>query len=490
MLNILFHIIELITAPIEAVIALILRNYCIENIYTLQILTFIGVNVHQPMPNCLSPMIYASYSGKKELVSALIKNGADVNQDDEMGYTPLILASQQGHKDIALLLIANEAKVDHLDLMGSTALMYASSAGHKDIALLLIEKGADVNRADSFGCTALMCASSAGHKDIALLLIEKGASVNQRESNGWTALMYASSQGHKDIALLLMENGADATLINFEGDTASALAQNEDCRKIIITAQMVLKKIFKENLSEDEIAFLNDKNNAELIDKYLKDRNSFILRKIFANKELAEQEKKFIAHSDYLQKKLHETSEAAVDSVYPKLSKDLMFEVLKFIPTEEALRIGPNLIAYSNQKQIAKSAEFSAINPQKQFVSGALVGTFIINPTIRCGRDKVNAVDNDKALIEYYQEILTLDNLSDTITAFIIPTVTQMITYSLGISTVVHTNPFAEIAAQITDSPFAQGLIQSTLIEGARFTMDVLEVLGHIAYCKVYECEQ
>jgi hypothetical protein len=47
-------------------------------------------------------------------------------------------------------------------------------------------------------------------------------------------------------------------------------------------------------------------------------------------------------------------------------------------------------------------------------------------------------------------------------------------------------NYLPNFAAAITDSPFAQGLLQSTLIEGAMLAMDGAALLGETLYCQVY----
>ena len=62
-----------------------------------------------------TPLMYAAYSGHKEVVQFVISEGADVNAraDDEFGrFTALIFAAHSGRTDIIRLLLAGGANVN------------------------------------------------------------------------------------------------------------------------------------------------------------------------------------------------------------------------------------------------------------------------------------------------------------------------------------------------------------------------------------------
>ena len=127
------------------------------------------------------PLYYASLAGLQQVVTHLLKNGADVNV--------------QGGEYC-------------------NALQAASFRGHEVVVKLLIEKGADVNAQGGEYCNALQAACSGGHEVIVKLLIEKGANVNAQGGKYDNALQAASSRGHEVIVKLLIEKDRKSTRLN------------------------------------------------------------------------------------------------------------------------------------------------------------------------------------------------------------------------------------------------------------------------------------
>ena len=93
--------------------------------------------------------IRAAKRGDLVAVHQLVEIG--VNVDSRSGYyktTPLIAASQRGHKDVVSFLIKNGADVNLKDATDGnrTALDYATYNCHKDIIRTLIKNGAKVSK--------------------------------------------------------------------------------------------------------------------------------------------------------------------------------------------------------------------------------------------------------------------------------------------------------------------------------------------------------
>ncbi|XP_075215209.1 uncharacterized protein LOC142321092 [Lycorma delicatula] len=122
----------------------------------------------------------------KEIISALIDNGADVNAID-------------GHELRIVYAINNNYKVEIINK--------------------LINLGADVNKCDCDGVTPLMYAIKNNSNEIIGGLINAGADVNAVDKSGRTILQYAVIFcNNQDVFNLLITKGADLSKINGKYD--------------------------------------------------------------------------------------------------------------------------------------------------------------------------------------------------------------------------------------------------------------------------------
>ena len=144
----------------------------------------------------------------------LLKNGADVNSKNKLGYTSLGFAVSQGHEKIAKMLLKNGADVNSKNENGDTSLTKAVSEGHEKIAEMLLKNGADVNSKNENGDTSLTKAVSEGHEKIAEMLLKNGADVNSKNKYGDTSLKTAVREGHEKIVEILLKYGANPFISN------------------------------------------------------------------------------------------------------------------------------------------------------------------------------------------------------------------------------------------------------------------------------------
>ncbi|KKT24249.1 MAG: hypothetical protein UW09_C0001G0312 [candidate division TM6 bacterium GW2011_GWF2_43_87] len=158
--------------------------------------------------------------------------GVDVNAKDAINRTPLIYAAYKGRFDVVKLLIANGALINEKEKSNYTALHCASeyndlkingSLPDEDVYLkivaLLLNSGADINATQFAGRTPLILAAKDGLLKIVKTLVDRGALINLKDTTGSghgsalnaTALFYAIDRNHLDLAKFLIENGADVT---------------------------------------------------------------------------------------------------------------------------------------------------------------------------------------------------------------------------------------------------------------------------------------
>ncbi|KAL5967170.1 KN motif and ankyrin repeat domain-containing protein 1 [Taenia solium] len=88
-----------------------------------------------------TPLMLAARKANTIVVELLLRHGADVNAQDDIGNTALMCAIDCGNLDMVKLLIARpELNVDLKDQEGSTALSIAEAGGNEEIIRLMQER--------------------------------------------------------------------------------------------------------------------------------------------------------------------------------------------------------------------------------------------------------------------------------------------------------------------------------------------------------------
>jgi ankyrin repeat protein len=86
----------------------------------------------------------AAGNGDIEIMELLIKNSANVNQNDSQKNTPLMIASRNGHADAIELLMKSGSNINSKSkYYKKTALVYAAESGHFNCVKTLIAYGAN-----------------------------------------------------------------------------------------------------------------------------------------------------------------------------------------------------------------------------------------------------------------------------------------------------------------------------------------------------------
>jgi uncharacterized protein len=157
-----------------------------------------GANPNTAEPQLqLTPLMLAAEAGYTEIVSALIKSGADIFVRTRTGATParrLPCVAQSGcgsHGDGIVRGGWPEKGIRAAIPGAMTPLMYAAREGNIDTARLLLDAGANVNEVDKNDITPLFMAISNNHIPMARFLIDRGANINAKDWYGRTPLFAA-----------------------------------------------------------------------------------------------------------------------------------------------------------------------------------------------------------------------------------------------------------------------------------------------------------
>ena len=165
-------------------------------------------------------LMWAACANTPEVVSILLKAGADFNAKDEDGRTVLMWATENTAEVVSILLKAG-ADINERDNYGTTVLIQAAqNFENPDVITVLVKAGADVNARDKEGETALIRAAQLGTPDGISALLDAGADVNAKDNEGRTALMWAATNTEEmDSLKLLLKAGADINAKDNSGDT-------------------------------------------------------------------------------------------------------------------------------------------------------------------------------------------------------------------------------------------------------------------------------
>ncbi|XP_055944745.1 serine/threonine-protein phosphatase 6 regulatory ankyrin repeat subunit B-like [Argiope bruennichi] len=180
---------------------LLFVKYCVQN--------KCDINA-KSRPSDLSALEFAVLNGHAEIVTYLIDCGADVNTVSRDGTTALKLAVQRNRKDIVSILIKNNAEINAE--IERDFLLSAITSGHEDmVEYFLTRNPACCESGTEWYESPLHTAVLFGHLNIVkkLLQLQKTKDINAKNELFETPLHTATMNSYCEIARLLLLNGAD-----------------------------------------------------------------------------------------------------------------------------------------------------------------------------------------------------------------------------------------------------------------------------------------
>ena len=186
-------------------------------------------------------LMEAAINNRSEIVSLLIEEGADVNQqENESGFSALHYASGLNASEIIGILLENEADPNLRARNGSTPLHSAARYAFIQSTRALIDGGAVVDAPDNEGLTPLMLFIKTGNAygvpRYFPLLLHNGADPNRQDNDGNSALHHAALAENSEAIPDLLKYGASLNLKNNNGQTPLDLATYGLTKKALQTA--------------------------------------------------------------------------------------------------------------------------------------------------------------------------------------------------------------------------------------------------------------
>ena len=189
------------------------------------------LNVH------LTPLMFAAYRGKVDVVNRLLAAGADPNFGNEDGWTALTVACFQRHPEIVRVLLARGADAVRAGRTGESCRMVLHRLKEKDpreaqivgiLADAKVPLDLRLKRPPGWargGNTLLDELMADGKLDVIEAYLAHGTPVDARDESGATLLMSAIAAKRLDFARLLLAKGADPSVKDAQGRDALAVAR-------------------------------------------------------------------------------------------------------------------------------------------------------------------------------------------------------------------------------------------------------------------------
>ena len=169
-----------------------------------------------------------------KVVELLLRQGANVNNQNGLGQTPLMLAVIGMDLRMVKLLCANGGDVNIVDHGGKTALFYALDCA--SILEYLLSCNVNIDYQVPGGKTVLIEACSRGNDKTIHILLQHKPAIDVTDKSGKTALMHCclltTDSAAKECVSLLLKHGASVDTVDHEGNSPLSLAVQQASFKV------------------------------------------------------------------------------------------------------------------------------------------------------------------------------------------------------------------------------------------------------------------
>ncbi|XP_041954659.1 oxysterol-binding protein-related protein 1-like isoform X2 [Alosa sapidissima] len=180
-----------------------------------------------------TPLHLASYFGHKQVVEELLKAGADMNLQNDMGDTPLHKAALSNRKEIVLLLLRYDACATVIN--GSAQTPKDVTEDDEIITMLEAAQRREERKLEDRLLEAAREGDSATLTQ--LLSRKKPPDIHCRDLLGNTPLHCAAYRGQKQCVIKLLKSGAIPTMKNKNDQSVFDLANSDEIRLLLETSQ-------------------------------------------------------------------------------------------------------------------------------------------------------------------------------------------------------------------------------------------------------------
>jgi ankyrin repeat protein len=187
----------------------------------IKLLIFYGVLIDLKDNQGNTALNIACSYGVLSMVNILLKNGANINSQNNIGMTSLHGAVlNPANVDITRLLLAKGANVNLCDYKEQSPLNYAVACNidNSENIKLLLNAGADINLKDIHGDSILLASMEHINIELIKMLLEFGHHPDEANDEGITPLHLAMMYNDSESIDLLLKSGANVNKLDNNGN--------------------------------------------------------------------------------------------------------------------------------------------------------------------------------------------------------------------------------------------------------------------------------
>lgn len=203
--------------------------------------TFIDNNVYVDSVREIDNMTLlglAAMEGNAELVTVLLRRGADKNHRSDREWTPLLAAASNGDAETIRLLLDQSVEIHAEVYEGCNPLHAVAEKGSSEAVQLLLDYGIDKNSVTTNSRTALFIAAERGNEEAVEALLRAGTNIELRNDKGYTPLHIAAFEGRDTIIQKLIDQNANVNSV--AKDNSTPLVSASSCNHLS-TARLLVK---------------------------------------------------------------------------------------------------------------------------------------------------------------------------------------------------------------------------------------------------------
>jgi ankyrin repeat protein len=173
-----------------------------------------GADVKTTRADGISPLELCAGNTTPEILGELTAKGADVNAADPTGQTALMWAAAKGRTENIAFLLSHHANVNAVSQHGFTPLFFALRSKVPATSMALLDAGADSKSVLPDGTSVVAASLANDNLPFAMTVVSRGTDLTQRDGKGRQLLHVAAASGKAELVKMVLSKHVDPNALS------------------------------------------------------------------------------------------------------------------------------------------------------------------------------------------------------------------------------------------------------------------------------------